>query len=258
MMAFLCFFLFIMPFCSYKTVAMLKYTVFLFSLFVSRGLSAQQASYTDPASSYLRILLEKSGEGSYQQIGNFKVKGTSYLFGPKLNGDVYTPKEKALKTLVSYNTFNQQLEVFQNGAETPLLFATNEVDSFKLLATARSSFSEDLLFYNSLIIDPSAKKFFLQKVATGLRFSLYKSYRSVMGYVSTNYVQSELRQFDLNYEYYYTDSVKPGLKKFKTGSNNLKKEFLYVADVSSITDNEDSNANLEYELKKIFALLNNL
>jgi hypothetical protein len=223
---------------------------------VSENTIAQQLSYSDPATAYMRLLLEKSGEGSYQQIGNFKVVGTSYLYGPKLAGDIYTPKEKATNIQLSYNTYNQQIEAYQNNSERPIIMKLAEVDSFRLIAARNADFKEDLLFVNATKLDPS-KKFFGQVVASGKRFNLYKAYKSELGYVSTNYVQSELRQFDLNFDYYYSDSAKAGLKKLKVTPGGLKKEFNEIADITTFANDEELGTNPEYALRKIFTVLNN-
>jgi hypothetical protein len=204
----------------------------------------------------MRLLLEKSGEGTYQQIGNFKVVGTSYLYGPKLAGDIYTTKERATNIQLSYNTYNQQVEAYQNNSEKPIIMKLADVDSFRLIAARNSDFKEDLLFVNANKIDAS-RKFFAQHVIAGKRFNLYKAYKSELGYVSTNYVQSELRQFDLSYEYYYSDSTKPGLKKLKVTPGGLKKEFNEIADITSFANDEELSTNPEYVLGKIFVVLNN-
>ena len=235
---------------------MFKYVMICAGLFNANAALAQQLSYTDPASSYMRILLEKSGEGSYQQLGNFKVVGTSYLYGPKLGGDIYTTKERATNIQLSYNTYNQQVEAYQNNSEKPIIMKLADVDSFRLIAARNSDFKEDLLFVNANKIDAS-RKFFAQHVIAGKRFNLYKAYKSELGYVSTNYVQSELRQFDLTYEYYYSDSTKPGLKKLKVTPGALKKEFNEIADITTYANDEELSTNPEYALRKIFAVLNN-
>jgi hypothetical protein len=74
--------------------------------------------------------------------------------------------------------------------------------------------------------------------------------------VSTNYVQSELRQFDINYDYYYTDAQKPGLKKLKKNGDGIKKEFKTVRDLSVVAELSDYALNPEEVLQKVFMELN--
>lgn len=216
--------------------------------------TAQQLSYSDPAISYQRILLEKSGEGTFQQIGNFKVTGTSFLYGGNQKGNIYTPKEKAESATISYNTYNQQVHVLQQGQDKELVMALKEVDSFELFVNDKSG-TQVLNFINGTLKDPS-RKLFMQVVYGGPRFSLYKSYTSTLGYVSTNYVQSDLRQFDLLVDYYYSDNAKPGLKKLRLSAKAIKAEFKDIADLTEILNKEDFEKNTELALKEIFALLN--
>lgn len=225
-------------------------------LFIQTTGLTQQLSYGDPAAAYQRILLETNDRSSYQQIGTYKVIGSAFLFGAKLKGDVYTSKEKAENITLSYNIYKQQVEAYQANQDKPIILTVKEVDSFLLSASASKGFKEDLLFINTKLLDSSVKKFFVQLVARGKRFVLFKAYKSDLGYVSTNYVQSELRQFDLNFEYYFIDATKPGLKKLKVTPNNLNKLFNEIADISTFTGSDDFKTDTEFALKNIFAALN--
>ena len=92
---------------------------------------------------------------------------------------------------------------------------------------------------------------------TGKRYSLYKRYKSDLGYVSTNYVQSELRQFDLLFDYFYTDTEGKGVKKLKPNVSSIIKEFKSVKDISSVLTNDAFAVNPDDALKKAFDFLNN-
>lgn len=218
---------------------------------------SQQLSYTDPAAAYSRILLEKSGEGSYQRISNYKVIGTAYLFGERINGNAYVSTGKTEGHPISYNTYTQSLDVYETKSDNPVRVANVDVDSFRMIASGKSEFSEDLVFINSKYVDPSSKPKMLQVVHSGERFSLYKAYKSNLGMVSTNYIQSELRQFDLTYEYYYSDAKKPELKKLKATRNNLKSTFKEIADLSLLLEGDAFDTRLEFVLIQVFNALNN-
>ena len=194
--------------------AILSAVIFFYSF---NDVKAQAASYSDPAQAYLRVLLEKGGESNQQQVGTFKVVGTSFLYGGNLIGDVYFKNGSAKNVLITYDTYKQSLGVNAGDDGKALMKQLEELDSFVLKAGPKTEFKTDLKFISILPLD-SSKKLFLQRVVTGPRFNLYKAYTSDLGYVSTNYIQSELRQFDLNYTYYYTDNTKPGLKKLKLSS----------------------------------------
>ncbi len=217
---------------------------------------AQAASYTDPAQAYKRILSEKGSEGSFQRIGNFKVVGTSFLYGGNLLSNVYFKNGSVKNVMITYDTYRQELSFNMGSGDNTLINQLNGLDSFTIRADENTVYKTDLRFVNVEQFD-TTQKLFLQKVATGPRFNLYKSYKSDLSYVSTNYIQSELRQFDLNYDYYYTDIQSPGLKKLKTGSRAVKKEFNDIKDISFIVDVKGYNSNPELSLIKVFTHLNN-
>ena len=98
--------------------------------------------------------------------------------------------------------------------------------------------------------------FIFRKYIKANRYSLYKRYKSELGYVSTNYTQTELRQFDLTYEYYYTDSQKQGVNKLKTNANSIIKEFKRIKDITPVFTYDDFSVNQEEALKKTFRFLN--
>lgn len=235
---------------------MRNFILILTIFFLSHDASAQAFSYTDPAAAYQRLLLETNDKSVYRQIGTYKVIGTPYLFGPKLKGDFHTKDQHALATELSYNTYSQEVEAYNPGQELPITFKPIEIDSFTLYSSLKVGIDEDLVFLNSRLLDPAAKPFFLQLVAPGVRYALFKAYKSELGYVSTNYVQSDLRQFDLVYDYYYIDATKKGYKKLKLTPNALQKEFKGITDISPFTNSEDFVRFPEKQLKKIFAALN--
>jgi hypothetical protein len=77
--------------------------------------TAQQNSYFDPAQAYNRLLIEKNN-GTYTQVGNFKVVGSSFLYGEKNNGNLYGTNETGRNLPLSYDTYTQNVYFFPNGA----------------------------------------------------------------------------------------------------------------------------------------------
>lgn len=224
-------------------------------IFYSSSFS-QAASYTDPAAAYLRVMLEKGAEGTYQQIGNFKVIGTSYLFGEKLKGGIFTKTEKSEHVELGYNTYNQSVDVNLNGIQSITKKAT-EVDSFIIYSNNSDFIKNDLFFYSSELVSPKAKDGFYQMVSTGSKFNLYKGYTAALDIVSTNYIQSDLRQFTLEYNFYYTDNNSKEFKKLKLSKKKIVDDLKKIMDVSIFLDEEELDKNPEIALKKVFNALNN-
>jgi hypothetical protein len=217
---------------------------------------SQAASYTDPAAAYLKVMLEKGSEGTYQQIGNFKVIGTSYLFGEKLKGGIFTKTEKSEHVELGYNTNNQTVDVNLNGVQS-ITKKASEVDSFVIYSNNSEFIKNDLLFYSSSLVNPKAKDGFYQVVSTGNKFCLFKGYTAALDIVSTNYIQSDLRQFTLEFNFYYVDNTTKEFKKIKLAKKKIVDEFKNKMDVSIFLDEEELEKNPEIALKKVFNALNN-
>ena len=64
--------------------------------------SVAQSGYMDNALNYSRLILVKTEGGVYKQVGVFKVIGTSYLFGEKNKGNLFSPDAKAYNIFLSY------------------------------------------------------------------------------------------------------------------------------------------------------------
>jgi len=235
---------------------MIKFFSFFGLVLISHLASSQALSYLDPASAFLRIYLEKGSEGTYQQIGNFKVIGTSYLFGEKLKGGIYTKTEKSEHVELGYNTYNQSLDVKLNGVQSITKKAA-EVDSFVIYANNSEFIKNDLLFYSSALVSPKAKDGFYQVISTGSKYNLYKGYTAALDIVSTNYIQSDLRQFTLEYNFYYTDNSTKDFKKLKLSKKKIVDEMKSKMDVSIFLDEEELDKNPGIALKKVFNALNN-
>ena len=225
-------------------------------LLININSKAQALSYTDPAAGYLKVMLEKGDEGSYQLIGNFKVIGTSYLFGERNNGSAYAGADKSENIKIGYNTYNQKVDISLDGVNNNFSKSPAELDSFVINKSGSQYIKDDLLFYSSKIVKPDFKDCFLQVIYHGNKYSLYKAYTSTLDYVSTNYIQSELRQFTLEFTYYYYDVQTKELKKIKLSKKKISDEFKSIMDVSSYLEDDLFNSNPEKAMRLIFTELN--
>ena len=220
-----------------------------------RMITTQPDSYgwTDPAMDHNKLL---QNQGLYTIIGTFKVAGSPYFFGEHNQADMFVPEAKAYNIFVSYNTYNQEVEFYSNSnPEKPLTREPGTADSFLIHTNLEVGIIHPLKFVYGSLLGSSEKAYFLELYA-GKRYSVYKRYKSDLGYVSTNYVQSELRQFNLLYDYYYSDSAKPGLKKLKTNASSIISELKKIKDISPAFTSNDFTIDQEAALRKAFEYLN--
>lgn len=212
--------------------------------------------WTDPALNHNKLLQQQSADGNYKLIGPYKVVGSQYLFGEHHKADMFTPEAKAFNIFISYNTYNQEVEFYStSNPGTPLVREPGTVDSFTIHSNTELGISKNLRFVYGAVLG-SKDKFYYQEVFVGKKYSVYKRYKSDLGYVGTNLAQSELRQFDLQVEYYYTAKDNKGLKKLKANAPSVTKEFKDVKDLSSVITAEMFTANTDEALSKAFISLN--
>lgn len=232
----------------------MKSLFFLFLFFAAGQFCfSQQASYNDAAQAYNRLLIEK-GNGSYIRINNYKVTGTPYLFGGKNISDLFVSGKAHKNIEMSYNTFSNQIEVYTtNDSKNPLVMEEGAVDSFTISSKVDDSDPPNLTFICSKVLGADDKGFYL-RMYDG-QFALYKKYNTTLGIVTSNYIESDLRQFELNYDYYYLNKNTGKLKKIKFNYNGLKKEFGTFKDISSVLDN-GSFDNRDKIISAIFEFLN--
>lgn len=229
---------------------------FISTLVLTCDISFGQSGYMDNALNYSRLIKEKTADGSYKLIGLYKVVGTAYLFGEKNKGNLFSSEAKAYNIQLNYNTYNQEVEFFSSGnPDKPLIKEPGTVDSFTLLSNVSIGINQPMKFIYGPLLGSQDQAFFME-IYAGPRFAVYKRYKSDLGYVSTNYVQSELRQFDLIYDYFYSDSTKPGLNRLKANSSNIIKEFKKIKDISPVFNNDDFTQNQVEALRKAFEYLN--
>lgn len=225
-------------------------------LVIQNQVKSQAVAYSDPAKAFNKMMLDKNSEGgTLDRVGTYKVRGTSYYFGGGLPATVYTKKDGVLKDMViDYNTFNQLLQIYFNTNKPAGTKKVTEVDSFQVKVST-TDYKADVIFISTAILD-STENFFLQRIVGGSKYSLYKRYKSDLGYVSDNILESDLRQYDLNIDYYYTVAGTKGIKKIKMTNNGIVKEFKKIKDISAIVDNGSLVFDQEDVLVKVFAELN--
>jgi hypothetical protein len=212
--------------------------------------------WTDPALNHNRLLRDRLGEGVYTMVGTYKVIGTPFLFGAKHAGDVFTPTEKAFNIDLSYNTYNQEIDFYSTSNPTqPLTKMPGEVDSFVIRKDIEAGLMQDVKFVYGKVLGSKDKSYF-EIVQQGEKYSLYKRYKADLGYVSTNYVQSELRQFDILVDYYYYNSATKELKKIKLNFDSMKKEFKGVKDPAGVVTQQSFNTNPEAAASQVIKYMN--
>lgn len=213
-------------------------------------------AWSDPALNHNRLLQQQTGEGVYILIGPYKVIGSPFLYGEHHPGDLFSTETKAFNIHISYNTFNQELEFYStSNPDKPLIREPGTLDSFVIQKDESLKILSPLKFVYGTILGSKEKAYFLEMVK-GDSYSLYKRYKSELDYVGTNLAQSELRQFDLKYDYYYVTANDKSIHKIKPTYSSFVKEFKRVMDLSVKLKPESFENNPEEGMRMAMFLLN--
>lgn len=215
----------------------LKFILF-FLLFVCLNndqLLAQAGTGLDPAQVFNLLQIQRN-ENKYYRIGNFKVTGTPYLFGEEQTGNLYTVGGSMKRVNVRYNIYSQEVETTTENSEGKILSINiADIDSFFLVANANHS--NDLKFINKKFFQTKDRGFLLE-VFVGSLYTLYKVYKGTLEILTTNYAESEAREFAVNYNFYYTQLGSKEIILLKNSESFLKKEFSFKQDIGSfLSDN---------------------
>jgi hypothetical protein len=205
----------------------------------------QLFSQTDMAYNPLLALnISGNDQGqTHRQIGNYKIKGSSYLFNNVFQATVYHNTQIFSGKKATYDTYYQKIENADE-AGNMTAFELSDADSFKVVyVDAENGNNYNKTFIHSSIADSSLKKpVFLEKLATGPKFSLYKFHTSTLeDYVSSIAQTTGYKQFKQKTEYYYISPETKKLTKLKLTESDLKKALGNISPVNALF--EDSFYN---------------
>jgi hypothetical protein len=192
----------------------------------------------------------------YRTIGVYRVKGSSSFLRGSNSTDVFMNVGYARNVNVVWDTYNQKFGVLVDNETKLLNLEFNDIDSFRVNKDTLNQLGTPAIFVNASRQDQK-KKFFVQRLANGTKYGLYKSYKSEMVPAADNIAQTNLQQFESKSEYYYLDNTHPkGYKKLKANANFLREEFKGNAKAQTFL----ANANFDNDNKeaKMIAFIESL
>ncbi len=218
--------------------------------------TSELRGWTDPALQHNKLLQQQTGEGMYKLIGPYKVVGSSLLFGQMLKGDMFSAEAKAYNIKLGYDTYNQEVQFLSvQNAGQPLVKEPGTLDSFIIHRDTVAGIQYPMKFIYGSKLGAKDKVYYLE-LFKGDKYSLYKKYASELVFNTNNILQTELRQFDMNYEYYYAETGYAGLKKVKATTGGFIKEFRKIKDLTGLINEGDFPVNPEGCMRKGMLLLN--
>lgn len=228
------------------------FLIFIFLVFCLSELHAQARAYVDQAQAYNKILLDKEGS-KFTRVGKFKVTGSPYLFGTENQGQIFLKYSIPFKAQINYNLFEQQVEFYPStSSKTTQVQNFDQIDSFYLQTKNWENVKRNYVFVNANQYGIE-EKFFFELVFEGPKYALLKRYSADLAVVTTNYIDSDLRQFEVNIQYYYLNKATNKTAKIKLNSSQFKKAF---KPTTTVIDTLNFQQDPELAAIKVFEILN--
>lgn len=193
-------------------------------------------------------------EEEFKRIGNYRVKGNSYLLKGENFSDLFSTQGNGLRIPLVFDTYTQEVSVMKEDKKNIVILSFEEVDSFVVKLDMDSRFSQPATFVNAGRIEPG-KKMYLERLVAGARFGLYKSYQAQMQRAALDIAQTDLMEFEITSEYFYLPAGATEFIKIKQNLSTLKKQFSSETQGLKLLTNI-TKENLERNLMYFFNFLN--
>ncbi|MES2779945.1 MAG: hypothetical protein V4651_08635 [Bacteroidota bacterium] len=190
----------------------------------------------------------------FQRIGNYKVKGNSYLLKGANVSDLFTTLGFGVNMPLVFDTYTQNVSVMQENKKDIVTLSFEELDSFFVKIDNDKKFTQPVTFINANKIEPG-KKMYFQRLADGSKYSLYKSYKADMQRAALDLAQTNVMEFVINSEFYYLPKGATQFVKIKPNLTTLKKQFAAETEALQVLNNT-TKENFEENITFFFDLLN--
>ncbi len=204
-------------------------------------LCLQLFSFAQPDFGYNSLLtLNSTGntEGQvHYPIGNFKVKGSPYLYDMVFSVDFFQKGTNYASKLATFDTYRQLLEHKDEANNQVIGFDVTLIDSFFLTYKKGRYNFDKTKFINATLFD-TKYKFFAQEIGRTSKITIFKSYKSVLGSYGSG-IQAgtggnPYKQFNLETQYYYQLAGQKELVKISFKEKAFIKAFESLHDVSGL------------------------
>lgn len=228
-------------FYSLNTQIMRSFFVFIFVLIFT----GQGFCQPNPLGTFNRYVAE-NWTGEYLRIGQYKVKGTPYLFGESFEGKlVFEGGSVTSRDKVLYNLYEQKAGPDIRGE---ILETTKQLDEFSMNLPEKFG-GQTLLFKHSRLFNKSDLNVFFNVISDGPKTAFLKIYRIRLIPDPTNMYDKESRLFEQYFDYYLFTSG--NLTKVKL----RKKDFVKALQSIPGAEEKIDEANIDFFSEKEIALL---
>lgn len=173
----------------------------------------------DQIAQYNKILMQ-NWAGQYIRIGAYKVKGSPYLYGVSMPGEIMVNGESQYKKLeIFYNIYEQKAGISNNGE---FVDVDKGISSFIL--SVPSKFGSGVLKFDEVAYFNAGKMkgYFNVLAEKQGRYSFLRYFSANLVPDPDNMMDKDIRVFNQNVDYYLYNAQTKKLKKVKLRSKDIE------------------------------------
>ena len=173
----------------------------------------------DQIAQYNKILMQ-NWAGQYIRIGAYKVKGSPYLYGTSMPGEIMVAGENQYKKLdILYNIYEQKAGISTNGE-----FVDVDKGITSFLLTVPQKFGSGVLKFDEVgYFNPGKLKGYFNVLAEKQgKYSFLRYFSANLRPDPDNMMDKDVRVFDQNVDYYLYNAQTKKLKKVKLRSKDIE------------------------------------
>ncbi len=214
------------------------------------SLSLKGFCQPNPLGTFNRYIAE-NWTGEYLRIGQYKVKGTPYLFGESFDGKlVFEGGAVTSRDKVLYNLYTQKAGPDIRGE---ILETTKQLDEFSMNLTEKFG-GQTLLFKHSRLFNESTLNVYFNVISEGSKATFLKIYRIRLIPDPTNMYDKESRLFEQYFDYYL---FTPGnLSKVKLRKKDFSKALQSIPGAADKIEDSKIDFFSEKEIAVLIAEIN--
>jgi len=223
-----------------------------FFLFFLILIATRSFAQVDPVGQFNKHIVE-NWKGEYIRIGQYRVKGTPYLFGESFPGTLTYKGGIKSDTKILYDLYNQKAgaDVKNSILESDLL-----LEEFSISLPAKFG-GNTLLFKNTELFGNSSLKNYFNVLEDGSKVSLLKIFKIKLVSDPSNMMDKEVKIFEQYYEYYLYNKTIKGLSKIKLKEKDIAKQLGDQEFVKGFVSKGDLDVSKEVDVIKLIQGYNN-
>jgi len=178
-------------------------------------------SQVDPVGDFNRHLVA-NWKGDYIRLGQYRVKGTPYLFGESLPGQIVYKGNKSFKNVNIL--YDQNKKKAGMDVKNDIYEVSEAIEEFSI-TTPKDYGGQVLVFKNAADYSNGKVKGYLNVLADGNKVAFLKSYNIRLAQDQTDLMDKNKRIIDQYSEYYIYNKAAKTLTKIKLKEKDLLKSL---------------------------------